>query len=318
MEPFPFNLDEFVTVDEVGDEAEERRPSRSRSSKLKMSDNNPQSSKTSTSERKSSAADSSKKFKKPPAVATLEARTSGDTKAKDKEVICMMENEPKNSVSVTKKKEAAKLEDVAVTPDVFHKAGHQTVFSKMEKKETLTPEPSESKEKDEECIAKADYKKASLINEETEKEANRLDSSALALKDEPHQVSVTQKSTSPAGHQSEMSEPALHKIENKEAPSQGALVTLDAVGGEDGDLADEADEEELLKRQAGENPEALLTVDEVGGDEAEVEKEQLEKALQGLVTLDEIVEEDDAGSFNPEVGIFTLLNLSWFWNDSII
>lgn len=305
-------------MDEVGDEAEERSPPRSRSSKLKMSDKNPQSSKTSTSERKSSADVSSKKFKKPPTVATLEARTSEDTKAKDKEVICIMENEPKNSVSVTKKKEAAKLEDVAVIPDVFHKAVHQTVFSKIEKKETSTPEPSKSKEKDKECIAKADYKKASLINEETsEKEANRFDSSALALKDEPLQVSVTQKSTSPAEHQSEMSEPALHKMENKEAPSQGALVTLDELGGEDGDLAGEADEE-LLKRQAGENPEALLTVDEVGGDEAEVEEERLEKALQGLVTLDEIVEEDDAGSFNPEVGIFTLLNLGWFWNDSVI
>lgn len=313
-EPFPFNLDEFVTVDEVGDEAEEHTLPSSRRTKLKMSEDDPKSPMT-TPEKKSGAEDSSEKFKKPPSLAPPKARPSADTEAEDEEITDMMEDEPVNSVPVTEEQEAEKLEGVAVTTDVLQEAVHQTVIGEIEKEDTLTPEPSESEEKDKECIAQTDSEEAPLINEETSDKGasnlhdpNQLNSSALALKDEPLQVSDLQKLESPAEHQSEKSNTAQQEIKNKELASQDALVTLDEVGGEDGDF----DEEELLKRQAGENPEALLTVDEVGSDEAEAEEEQLEKALQGLVTLDEIVEEedeDDAGSFNPEVSIFILLRL---------
>lgn len=300
-EPFPFNLDEFVTVDEVGDEAEEH-------TKLKTSEDDPKSPMT-TPVKKSSAAEGSEKFKKPTSLATPKARPSADTEAEDQEVTDIMEDEPNNSVPVTEGKEAEKLEGVAVTTDVLQEAVHQTVFGEKEKEDTLTPEPLESEEQGKECIAQTDSEEASIINEATSDKGvsnlhdpNQLNSSALALKDDSLQVSELPELESPAAHQSEKSDTVQQERKNKKL----ALVTLDEVGGEDGDF----DEEELLKRQAGENPETLLTVDEVGSDEAE--EEQLEKALQGLVTLDEIVEEedeDDTGSFNPEVSIFVLIIL---------
>lgn len=315
-EPFPFNLDEFVTVDEVGDEAEDHSPPSSEPSKLKLSEDDSKCLVTSP-ERKSSADASSEKFKKPPSLTTPEGRPSADTDADSQKVKDMMENEPINSSPVTEEKEAAKLE-VSVTADVLQEAVHQTVFGEIQKEETFIPAPSECEDrKDKEHTAQTDSEEAFLISEETPDKGasnlpdpNQFDSTSLALKDEPHQVSEPQESESPAEHRSEKSEAALPEMENKELQSQGALVTLDEVGGEDGDFADEADEEELLKRQAGENPEALLTVDEVGGDDAEVEEEQLERALRGLVTLDEIIEEEDendAGSFNPEVSFLDYL-----------
>lgn len=320
-EPFPFNLDEFVTVDEIGDEAEDNNPSRSVHSKLNLSEDEPMSPMTSTPERKYSSDASSEKFKKPLTLATPEARPSADTEAQDQEVTDVMESEPINSVKVAEEKETAKVEEDAVTTDVLQEAGPQTVIGEIEKEETLTPEIAK------EGIPQTDSEEMSHIYEEASDKGtsnlhdpNQFGSSAVALKDEPPKVSEPQEPPSPAECQSEKSDTPLRKKEYKEVPSQDALVTLDEVGGEDGDFADEADEEELLKRQAGENPEALLTVDEVGGDEAEAEEEQLEKALQGLVTLDEIVEEedeDDAGSFNPEVSILTLPSVSWFGNISV-
>lgn len=68
-----------------------------------------------------------------------------------------------------------------------------------------------------------------------------------------------------------------------------ALVTLDEVSEEEEDFPE--DEEELLcLAGGGEDPEALVTVDEVGGDEDLFQ--QAVRDLQALVTLDEIVEED--------------------------
>ncbi|KAG7330253.1 hypothetical protein KOW79_006475 [Hemibagrus wyckioides] len=296
-EPFPFNLDEFVTVDEVGEEAEEHTsPSSSAHSKL---EDDPKSTMTkSVPKRKSSADASSEKFKK------LPSRPSADTEAEDKKATDMMEKETINSGPV-KEKEAEKLEKVAVNNDVQQETVHQTVCGEIEKEATLTPETLESEVKDKESITKT---KASFISEESSNkevskmhDPSQIDSSAFELKHEPLQVSELLEQESPADYQPKRSDNELRETKTKELPSQDVLVTLDEVGGEDGDFADEADEEELLKRQAGENPEALLTVDEVGGDEAEAEEEHLKKVLQGLVTLDEIVEdEDDAGSFNPE------------------
>lgn len=284
-EPFPFNLDEFVTVDEIQDEAEERTPSSSGRSKLKMSED----------DHKSSAYSSSDRFKKPLTLATPKSRPSAATRTEDQETKDMMENE-----------RVEKIEGgVTVTTHVLQEAVHQTVFGEIEKEETLTPKFND---KDKKSIVQINSKEASFTNKEmSNKGAFNLHKQNHFEKDEPLQVSKLQERKSPAKHESEKLDTALQ--ESKELPSQDALVTLDEVGGEDGE---EVDEEELLKRQAGENPEALLTVDEVGGDEPEGEEEQLEKALQGLVTLDEIVEdedEDDASSFNPEVSIFTLPSL---------
>lgn len=305
--PFPFNLDEFVTVDEVGDEAEEHTAS-SGDTKLKTDDFK-SSIKKSVLKRKSSADAYSEKIKKPLTSATLKSRPSADTEAEQQEVTDMMENEPTNSVLVKEEKEAEKVEEVAGTTDVLQEAIHQTVFGEIDKEAILTPESLESEVKNKESVPQENVEEASITEEETSnKESlhnpNQLDFTSFTLKDEPSQVSKLQEQDSTAEDQSKKSDTAVKEVESKVLLSQDALVTLDEVGGEDVDFADE---EELLKRQAGENPETLLTVDEVGGDEADAEEEQLQKALQDLVTLDEIVEdEDDAGSFNPEVSIFTL------------
>lgn len=319
VEPFPFNLDEFVTVDEVGDEAEDHNPPSSGNTTFNLSEDDSTSPVISTPARNSSADASSESSKKLPIFGT---------EVEDQKVTDMMENEPINSVPVTEEKVATKQEDVADTTAVLQKPAHQTVIGEIVKEETLTPKQPESEEKAKECVSSTDSEEAPLIDEDTTNKGasdlhdlSQFDSSGLVLKDKPLQISEPQEPIQfNTEHQSEKSESALQETEIKELPSQDTLLTLDEVGGEDGDFADEADEEEILKRQAGENPEALLTVDEVGGDEAEVEEEQLKKALEGLVTLDEIVEEedeDDAGSFNPEVSIFTLLNLCWFESISL-
>ncbi|XP_060766418.1 ubiquitin carboxyl-terminal hydrolase 48-like isoform X2 [Neoarius graeffei] len=129
--------------------------------------------------------------------------------------------------------------------------------------------------------------------------------STKSTNDEPLQGSELQEPESLVEHQSEKSDTAQQEIKTKELASQDAVVTLDEVGGKDGDF----NEEELLKCQAGKDPEALLTVDQVGSNEVKAVEEQLEKAHQGLNTLDEIVEkedEDDVGSINPKTLAITV------------
>ncbi|KPP74060.1 zinc finger protein 638-like [Scleropages formosus] len=75
-----------------------------------------------------------------------------------------------------------------------------------------------------------------------------------------------------------------------QTPADAALVTLDEVSEEEEDFPEE--EEELLGLGGtGEDPEVLVTVDEVVGDEDHFL--HTVRDLQALVTLDEIVEEDD-------------------------
>lgn len=87
-----------------------------------------------------------------------------------------------------------------------------------------------------------------------------------------------------------------------ELASHGAMVTLDEVCEGEEELG-QTDEKRQLKPD--DVPETLLTVDEfVGDDETGVEEYSLDKELQGLVTLDEIVEEEEEfDSFNPEVSV---------------
>ncbi|XP_057182585.1 zinc finger protein 638 isoform X2 [Triplophysa rosa] len=109
------------------------------------------------------------------------------------------------------------------------------------------------------------------------------------------------------GH-AKQSEPPAADTEDKdevtvisELASHGAMVTLDEIcEGEEEELG-QADEEQQLKPD--DVPETLLTVDEfVGDDETGVDEYPMDKELQGLVTLDEIVEEEEEefDSFNPE------------------
>ncbi|TRZ04165.1 hypothetical protein DNTS_009552, partial [Danionella cerebrum] len=86
------------------------------------------------------------------------------------------------------------------------------------------------------------------------------------------------------------------RVEIPELLPHGVLLTLDEVsdGEGDKDFIEETNNEELSRPD--EFPETLLTVDEVGEDET-AEEYKIEKELLGLVTLDEIVDEEE---FNPE------------------
>ncbi|XP_036451938.1 zinc finger protein 638 [Colossoma macropomum] len=283
-ELFPFNLDEFVTVDEVVDEPGE-----------------------------DTAASTEPSPEHEIAQDELKAPTTASTPAK------RHKPEPEK----LEVEEPQRAEDDTVSPDILQEAETiKPAIGEPEKTEcmpteTSTPEPL-SQDENKECSVPTCTEEASLTQKETTEngpscllDTNQFDSSATVLKDEPLPASEVQEKESHAKHQT-----AVHDTEVKEGvnnqvptipelPAQDALVTLDEVSEEEEDFPDdEAEEEELLKRQAGENPEALLTVDEVRGDEAEAEEEHLEKELRGLVTLDEIVEEedddDDEDSFNPE------------------
>ncbi len=89
-----------------------------------------------------------------------------------------------------------------------------------------------------------------------------------------------------------------------EIPSHDVMVTLDEVSEGEEDFFNETNEEQHSK--ADEVSETLVTIDEVGDDETEGEEYQLDKELQGLVTLDEIVDEEGFDSFNPEVSFYFL------------
>ncbi|KAL6490694.1 hypothetical protein MHYP_G00010390 [Metynnis hypsauchen] len=279
-ELFSFNLDEFVTVDEVVDEpGEDTAASTEPSPEHEITEDD------------------------------LKALTTTSTPAK--------RHKPEPVKLEVEEPERAKD---AVTPDILQEAESiRPVTGEPEKTEcmpteTLTPEPL-SQDENKECSLLTCTEETSLTQKETKEngpscllDTNQFDSSGAVLKDEPLPASEAQEKESHAKHQtavygSEVKEGVNDQVSTiPEHPAQDALVTLDEVSEEEEDfLDDEAEEEELLKRQAGENPEALLTVDEVRGDEAEAEEEQLERELRGLVTLDEIVEEeDDEDSFNPE------------------
>ncbi|KAL7875940.1 hypothetical protein AOLI_G00109030 [Acnodon oligacanthus] len=277
-ELFPFNLEEFVTVDEVVDEPGE-----------------------------DTAASTEPSLEHEITEDELKAPTTASTPAKrhKPEPIKLEVEEPHRA------------EDETVTPDILQKAESiRPVIGEPEKTEcipteTLTLE-SLSQDENKECSVLTCTEEASFTQKETKEngpscllDTNQFDSSGTVLK--PLLASEAQEKESHAKHQTVVHGSEVKGVNNQvftvpEPPAQDALVTLDEVSEEEEDFLDEAEEEELLKLQAGENPEALLTVDEVRGDEAEAEEEQLEKELRGLVTLDEIVEEedDDEDSFNPE------------------
>ncbi|XP_017565335.1 zinc finger protein 638 isoform X1 [Pygocentrus nattereri] len=280
-ELFPFNLEEFVTVDEVVDEPGED---------------------TAASTEPSPEHEINKDELKAPTAASTPAKRHKPEPIK-------LEVE-----------ESQRAEDDAVTPDILQEAESvRPVIGEPEKTEcmpteTLTPEPLSQDENKKYSVLTC-TEEASLTQKESKEngpscllDTNQFDSSGTVLKDKPLPASEAQEKESHAKphtavHGSEVKEGVNDQGSTiPELPTQDALVTLDEVSEEEEDFLDEeAEEEELLKRQAGENPEALLTVDEVRGDEAEAEEEQLEKELRGLVTLDEIVEEeDDEDSFNPE------------------
>ncbi|XP_035375933.1 zinc finger protein 638 isoform X2 [Electrophorus electricus] len=336
-EPFPFNLDEFVTVDEVGDDVDEHYPSSSEPpSKHTVSQNDLKASSSicTPEEKPPSCSASTVRSKQKPVSASIPHRTraaaaAAVTGTEAHKGIGTVHNTVEEHIDANPVIEVKALEKVeteepqraevdSATSDSLQEAKAAEIELKMAEcvcTEKSTPEISPDEYKDKEGNAQRDAEDLSLIKKDNSEnklpDPNKVNSPSPSLNNYPLLASKIEKSETPAENQSDSSHSVVHQMDAKaakvktsllhELPSKGALETLDEVSEEEEDFPDEAEEEELLKRQAGEDPEALLTVDEVGGDEADAEEEQLEKELQGLVTLDEIVEDDeDEDSFNPE------------------
>ncbi|XP_076828497.1 uncharacterized protein znf638 isoform X2 [Brachyhypopomus gauderio] len=326
-EPFPFNLDEFVTVDEVGDEADEHSPSSSEPPSSLTEAQDDLKAPTSTPKSKSSSCSASAVRSKQKSVSGTVSRRTRSAAAAELEAQRSVVKEPAHAKPVTEMKELEKVkaeespkaEADAATSDGSQEgepteAEERTPECLCSDKSTAEASPTEDKNK--EGNVQRDTEDLCLIKKENAEnklpESNQVKPSCPVLNNDPLLTSKIEESDIAADNQSDSSLSGVHQMENKDEEkvklsllpdlhSKGALETLDEVSEEEEDFPDEAEEEELLKRQAGEDPEALLTVDEVGGDEGDAEEEQLEKELQGLVTLDEIVEDDyEEDSFNPE------------------
>lgn len=282
-ESFSFNFDEFVTVDEVGDDAEDIVASTAESSAM---DEN---------------------IKDEPDPHTLTAQSEAD--------------KPKPTDSVVPS-ETSNSEINACVEELEAKAEETTQVDVDIAEEQESPEDSSDKPLETDIQCKTE--KPCTVTETSSAETNTNDESLSAIKEssgietldelEPsHAVSSTQKERSPPrsaetpenleDDHSEQPENSAPEMENKkeaadqtpELPCHDSLVTLDEVSEGEEDSIYETNEEQLLK--ADELPETLLTVDEVGDDETGIEEYQLEKDLQGLVTLDEVVDEEE---FDPE------------------
>ncbi|XP_051997569.1 zinc finger protein 638 isoform X2 [Xyrauchen texanus] len=301
-EPFLFNIDEFVTVDEVGDDVEDTVTSSSESSaKGKKFQDEPNPLSTISSNAKSTPANKPKQKTRSRST-TIKTRSS---ETKDPEVI-----------DTADKMEAKTEETMLVAEDVESQKqkGNEPLEQSVDNQlETVTVEPSivesESTQPstDLETSGSAEVDLSvqtetfSIMKEIVDIEPTRPVSSSPVHKEGCQQAS-TEKSSENAGW-SESSAPEMEDEATvmSEFPLHDAMVTLDEVSEGEEDFPEEADEKQHLKD--GEVPEAILTVDEVVDEEHGGEEYQLDKELQGLVTLDEIVEEEDEeelDSFNPE------------------
>lgn len=291
-ESFSFNFDEFVTVDEVGDDAEDIVASNTESSP--KDENIPDE----------------------PDPHTLTAQSEVD-KPKPMDSSVPSETSESEVNECVEKIEANVEETTQLDVDIASQNSEE-----QEYQEERADKPLET---DNKC----ETEEPCTVTEISSAEMNTNDKSLSAIKEsadigtldelEPSQaVSSPSQKEGSASHsaepsekseddQSEQPETSAPEVENEEEaadqttelPSHDALVTLDEVSEGEEDFIDETNEEQLLK--ADEVPGTLLTVDEVGDDETGVEEYQLEKELQGLVTLDEIVdEEEEFDSFNSE------------------
>ncbi|XP_030635088.1 zinc finger protein 638 [Chanos chanos] len=348
---FPFNLDEFVTVDEVRDEVEEELPSAEEPSpKRKRSDDVPKTSATSASSVQKKSDDSTPKTHRPrPGAGAKQVKkeTSKTTQKTNKDIKTEIDVQKGDDVTEMEV-ESADFKPITETVEPQMQIVEGLRITKVESLATsqslpaaLMEMPIAERDKKTEPEMAADLALA-LSTEDigevskaqtqpvgstiqatnTENgpshvtETLQLDSSVAVEKEDPQRSLADQDAElSTVGNKEsnaifEMQNETKGEQKDGAAPKdlQNSLVTLDEVSEEEEDFPDdEPEEEELLKQQAGENPEALLTVDEVGGDEVGAE-EHLEKELQGLVTLDEIVEEEDEEEVNQEEDLVDAFN----------
>ncbi|XP_051982168.1 zinc finger protein 638-like isoform X1 [Xyrauchen texanus] len=305
-EPFPFNIDEFVTVDEVGDDTEETVTLSSESlAKDEKVQDDPSALSTISSNAKSTPANEPKQKSRSRST-TYKTRSSETKDPKVIDTAGKIETKSEETMPVAEVVESQKqkenepqeesmdnqLEPVAVKPAVVE----------SESTELYTPLGSSAPAEENPSFPTQTF---SSTKESTGIEPTQPVSSSPVQKEDCQTTSTKKLEKSENGN-AEQSETSAPDMEDKDEatmmsdlPSRDAMVTLDEVSEGEEDFPEAADEEQ--HSMAEEVPETILTVNEVVDEETGGEEYQLEKELQGLVTLDEIVEEEEElDSFNPE------------------
>ncbi|XP_059363440.1 zinc finger protein 638-like isoform X2 [Carassius carassius] len=293
-ELFPFNIDEFVTVDEVGDDAEETVVSNTESSAEdeKIQDK-PDFHSIVSPMTESGPAD------KPKLTDTIIASDIG--KPEVIECVDKMDTTPAAEVIASSKPEEQELqEESGDKPLGTERMETAVVKNKTTRPCTVAETASAEMDSNVETLMKEHHGTGALV----EFEPSQSVSSSPSQKEgcPPTSTETLDKSDDVHPEEPETSAPVMNKDKAtviSEIPSHDAMVTLDEVSEGEEDFLNETNEGQYSK--ADEVPETLVTVDEVGDDETGGEEYQSDKKLQGLVTLDEIVdEEEEFDSFNPE------------------
>uniref|UniRef100_A0A8C2E2C3 Zinc finger protein 638-like n=1 Tax=Cyprinus carpio TaxID=7962 RepID=A0A8C2E2C3_CYPCA len=301
-ELFPFNIDEFVTVDEVGDDAEDTAVSDTESpAKDEKIQDKPDSHSIVSPIAESGPAE---KTKLTDTIIASEIGKPEVIECEDKMEAKTEETTPAAEVVASPKPEKQELQEESADKPLGTEM-METVVLKNETTEPCTVAETASAEMDSSVETLLTMKEHHGIGALDEFEPSQSVSSSPSKKEgcPPTSAETLEKSEDVHPEEPETSAPVMDKKDeatvNCEIPSQDAMVTLDEVSEGEEDFLDETNEEQHSK--ADEVPETLVTVDEVGDDETGGEEYQLDKELQGLVTLDEIVdEEEEFDSFNPE------------------
>ncbi|XP_065131533.1 uncharacterized protein znf638 isoform X2 [Paramisgurnus dabryanus] len=295
-EPFPFNLDEFVTVDEVGDDDNVALSSEAVATDEKIKDEP-----TPLSPVRKSTTPIDSKPKRTTRSTTKKTRPSETkdlkvTDTADKQENKTEETKPVAEAVVSQKQDELEEPQEMSVDDQTKTVEMETPVDECEATEPVT-ESSAPTETDPDV-------NIGTVSESTDIELlDQLEQSHPVSSSPVHAESCLAISNEESNGGPEQSEGPAADVEDKEEEtvisdltSNEAMVTLDEVIEGEEDVLNKTDEEQQLK--VDEVPEALMTVDEVvGDDETGSEECTLDKELQGLVTLDEIVEEEE---FDPE------------------
>lgn len=309
-----------MTVDEVGDDAEDTVVSNESSVKDEKIEDKPDSHSIVSPIAESDPADQTKQTDK---IVASEIRKPEVIECADKTEANIEETTPAAEVVASSKPEEQESQEERADKPLG--TDRMETANENETTEPCTVAGTASAEMDNNVETLLAMKKDPNIGTLDELEPSQSVSSSTSQKElcTPTSAETFEKSEDVHPEEPETSAPVMDNNEAtviSEISSHDAMVTLDEVSAGEEDFLDETNEEQHLK--ADEVPETLETVDEVGDDETGGEEYQLDKELQGLVTLDEIVdEEEEFDSFNPEVSFFfffvkTIIKATLVWFSS--
>ncbi|XP_073715956.1 uncharacterized protein znf638 isoform X2 [Misgurnus anguillicaudatus] len=297
-EPFPFNLDEFVTVDEVGDDDNVVLSSEAvaNDEKIKDEPTAPSPSRRSTTPLES-------KQKRTTRSTTRKTRSSGTKDPKVTDTADKQENKTEETKPVAEAVVSQKQDELEEPKEMSVDDQTETVEMETPVDECEATEPCTVTESSAPTETDPDVNIGTVSENIDIEPLDQLEQSHPVSSSPVHTESCLAISNEESDDGPGQSEGPAVDVEDKEEEtvisdltSNEAMVTLDEVIEGEEDVLNKTDEEQQLK--VDEVPEALMTVDEVvGDDETGSEECALDKELQGLVTLDEIVEEEE---FDPE------------------